>query len=1177
MTEIADLQQRREALDPAQSFIVSAPAGSGKTGLITQRVLRLLCTVDNPEEILSITFTRKAAREMASRIHSALRQAAYTPRPENEYEAQTWDLAAAAVERNRLLGWNLLDMPGRLRIQTIDGFCRYIASQFALETKFGPIPEPSEQPQIHYQSAARALLDKIEKSDPVAEQLAVLLAHTGNDMARCETLLSELLGKREQWLPLIYDAGKNSHYFQQVIEQLVADNLLQLDEALMPIAGEFVELVDFAAQHIAPKDNLALSELGSFSELPEIGLETVAQWKLILGLLVTQKHEPRKSVTVKQGFPKDKTEHKKRMTALLDWCRERPELNEIIANVMHLPDGEINQAQQKMLDALGYLLPLLAAQLDVIFQQQGQCDYPAITLAALDALEPDAEAGVVSDITLRLDYQLRHILVDEFQDTSAAQIKLLEQLIGGWQPDDGRTLFLVGDAMQSLYGFRNANVGLFLNAQRHPVGPVQCKPLTLSSNFRSQEGIIEWVNSAFIQAFTVRPDISRGAIPYSPSVAVKAMDDAQAVKFQGFCGDNHRVDEADYIAKLCTDLRNHNPGESIAILVRGRGHLRSIIPALREAKLFWQAIDITPLASRMPVIDLLSLTRALVSPADKIAWLAVLRAPFCGLGLGDLLTVTNTLALDPDIDHRPKNQSESETEAEGKSKSQKNYQTNNAILASLVQLLHTDQSPQSAALSQHGKLSLKRIIPLLETAWKNRGRANLRASVEQLWIDLGGPATLVDSADLSDARSYLDLLENWQTGASVADWNSFTLAVDKLYAAPSPDDGDSDNSASSQKSIIQIMTIHKAKGLEFDHVILPGLSLGSGSDKKQLLRWQQHIDEHSDSSLIMAPLGAHDEEDDSVYRYLKREDSLKTRLESTRVLYVAATRAVRRLYLCGAVKAEKNDQWQPTGKTTLLTPIWNSIEAGLEQGIHSVHQGGESGESGESKNSADHNSTKEVPSLSHIRRLPEQFQPQPRPDSRANLGTPDTSAESDGDADSSLSNRARSMGTVLHRTLKQLANEGLQQWPASRIDQLPATWAAQLKELGMLATAEELKNLLTAVNRMVADERGRWILEQHEQAQCEQALGYRYRDRGHMGTSVIDRTFIHNGSRWIIDYKLSQPAEGEPEEQFIRRQSRAYSAQLSHYAKLYGSMQPNPVRCALYFPQIPMFIELEAE
>jgi ATP-dependent helicase/nuclease subunit A len=364
------------------------------------------------------------------------------------------------------------------------------------------------------------------------------------------------------------------------------------------------------------------------------------------------------------------------------------------------------------------------------------------------------------------------------------------------------------------------------------------------------------------------------------------------------------------------------------------------------------------------------------------------------------------------------------------------------------------------------------------------------------------------------------------------------------------------------------MTIHKAKGLEFDHVILPGLSRGSGSDKKQLLRWQQHIDEHSDSSLIMAPLGAHDEEDDSVYSYLKREDSLKTRLESTRVLYVAATRAVRRLYLCGAVKQLKNGQWQPTGKTTLLTPIWKSIETGLDQGLYAVQQS--------ATELADKDS-KEVPSLRHIRRLDGQFRSPQRPDTSANLGTPETSAETGSDTDSSLSSRARSMGTVLHRTLKQLANEGVEQWPETRISQLPATWGAQLKELGMLARPEELKGLLDAVNSMLADQRGRWILQHHEQAQCEQALGYRYSDRGHVGTSVIDRTFVENGTRWIIDYKLSQPAEGESETQFSARQSSAYSAQLSHYAKLYRSMQANPVRCALYFPQIPMFIELEAE
>ena len=170
---VVDSAQRQMALDPTQSFIVSAPAGSGKTGLITQRVLRLLCSVENPEEILSITFTRKAAGEMSSRIHRALQAAAYEPRPSDAYEAQTWDIAAKAVERNRQLGWNLLEMPGRLRIQTIDGFCRYIASQFALETKLGALPEPSEQPALHYELAARNFLQKIEDDSQLGEQLGV--------------------------------------------------------------------------------------------------------------------------------------------------------------------------------------------------------------------------------------------------------------------------------------------------------------------------------------------------------------------------------------------------------------------------------------------------------------------------------------------------------------------------------------------------------------------------------------------------------------------------------------------------------------------------------------------------------------------------------------------------------------------------------------------------------------------------------------------------------------------------------------------------------------------------------------------------------------------------------------------------------------------------------------------
>ena len=163
---------------------------------------------------------------MASRIHSALAAAAYEPRPDNDYESETWDLAAQAVARSTELGWNLLEMPGRLRIQTIDGFCRYIASQFALETKLGALPEPSENPQVLYEVAARSLLEKIEQNTETATQIAVLLGHTGNDLSRCERLLADMLMKRDQWLPLIFNAADNQQYFQQVIDQVIGETLL---------------------------------------------------------------------------------------------------------------------------------------------------------------------------------------------------------------------------------------------------------------------------------------------------------------------------------------------------------------------------------------------------------------------------------------------------------------------------------------------------------------------------------------------------------------------------------------------------------------------------------------------------------------------------------------------------------------------------------------------------------------------------------------------------------------------------------------------------------------------------------------------------------------------------------------------------------------------------------------
>ena len=132
--EIADQDARLRALDANTSFIVQAPAGSGKTGLLTQRFIVLLAGVEAPEEITAITFTIKAAAEMRNRILQALERAGDDQAPDAAYEKQTWQLARKALARDKENGWHLLENPSRLRIQTIDSLCTSLARQMPVIT-----------------------------------------------------------------------------------------------------------------------------------------------------------------------------------------------------------------------------------------------------------------------------------------------------------------------------------------------------------------------------------------------------------------------------------------------------------------------------------------------------------------------------------------------------------------------------------------------------------------------------------------------------------------------------------------------------------------------------------------------------------------------------------------------------------------------------------------------------------------------------------------------------------------------------------------------------------------------------------------------------------------------------------------------------------------------------------
>ena len=163
-----------------------------------------------------------------------------------------------------------------------------------------------------------------------------------------------------------------------------------------------------------------------------------------------------------------------------------PGLAAALHSARMLPPPRYDEASWSFIAALLDVLRLVLARLQLVFARENAIDYPESTMIALRALSSDEGP---SDLLLALDMKMEHLLLDEFQDTSLAQHELIERLTEGWTPGDGRTLFIVGDPMQSIFGFREADVGLFLTAQKNRrIGSVALEPLTLARNFRSQTG-----------------------------------------------------------------------------------------------------------------------------------------------------------------------------------------------------------------------------------------------------------------------------------------------------------------------------------------------------------------------------------------------------------------------------------------------------------------------------------------------------------------------------------------------------------------------------------------------------------------------------------------------------------------------------------------------------------------
>jgi len=615
-----DEAARVAALDVTRSFIVQAPAGSGKTELLIQRYLRLLGIVDSPEEILAITFTRKAAAEMQLRVLRALQRAERRVEPAEAYEKVTADAARKALHRDAALQWDLIRHPRRMRIQTLDSLNASIARTQPLTATGGAagntVSADAEMRRL-YRNAAALTLDQLIETGPLRDATEEVLLHLDNNTTLYVAYLARMLATRDQWLPFVGSGLVEPHQEQRLrrrfegnLRDAVTENLARLVEALpYKLNTVVLPLAEFAVQQLreAGLERHPIFALRGCVAMPAAHADSVAQWQALAELLLTQQGKWRKTVNKSQGFPAG-TAERDAMLELLASVAHEYEFGELLHNVRLLPPVHYSDEQWSVLLSLFRLLPLAVTELKRLFSESGVTDYIEVALCAAEALGSADQPG---DVSLLLDYRLRHLLVDEMQDTSSAQYRMLEALTGGWQEGDGRTLFCVGDPMQSIYRFRNAEVGQFLLARQAGIGGLELQPLTLRRNFRSGEILVDWFNDVFPEVLAAQDDARQSAVSYSAAVAVPRFAGQGCCVVHPLFGSGELA-EAEAGCRVISQTLERHPDGDMAVLVRGRAQLPRLLALLRHAGIAYRSVEIDRLTDLPEVIDILALTRAMV-------------------------------------------------------------------------------------------------------------------------------------------------------------------------------------------------------------------------------------------------------------------------------------------------------------------------------------------------------------------------------------------------------------------------------------------------------------------------------------------------------------------------------------------------------------------------------------
>ncbi len=1174
----ADQDARKKAIDTSTSILVQAPAGAGKTGLLTQRFLALLAEVDEPEQILAITFTRAAAAEMKHRIVEALENAASGREvPENRRVSHA--LALRAMQHARDLGWQLLEQPHRLDVQTIDSVCLRFAHSQPLLARLGGALQPADNAAAFYTTAARRTLSLLgqEHNAELRDALRVLMLRRDNNLADCERLVSGMLAKRDAWINVLRLTTGESVDWEEVRATLempfVAENARVLHNLHWAMSSMRVEAqlllaaARYASANHEPTPARDLRPLRDIEHLPGNAPHHLEQWRALSSLLLTGE-QWRKQWNKNDGFPapgkdpgKERREREKRnmeecSAALQQHASGGSQLLQLLCQLHSLPELRYSEDQWRTLQAVFVVLRRAVAELRLVFAEANAVDFSEIAQAAEQVLRDEASMR-----GLLASEQKRHLLIDEFQDTSRAQYRLIAELLREWQPRDGRTAFLVGDPLQSIYGFRQAEVALFHETRKRglPCGEGRrhhCEHLQLTHNYRSHRALVAELNQRFEQVF----ERSREDEFVAAESAEKPQPEP-SFQFHAFFAERDdrsacqqaRVEEARAVARIlqleqrrieAAELRGDEEYK-VAVLVHSRSHLAAILPRLREAGIPFRAVDLESLAEQQEVADVLMLLRALLHSGERAAWLSVLRAPWCGLLLHDLHLLVGA-------DDR--------------------------------ELLRTPVAPLIASrmslLSADGQRRLARTWAVLEEATRTRyndaNSLSLAGWLERTWMALGGPDT-VDATERDNVEAFFRLLDTLAPSGAEVLRADFGDRINRLCAAP--------DTRVSERFGVQLMTIHKSKGLGFEVVLVPGLDRKTRAESTELLATLERLKDADtiEDELLVAPVGnREDGQPDPTYAWVNAQKRRREAEERKRLFYVACTRARTRLHLLASIATSKGEVRKPADGS-LLHAAWSGLEADVDEQwqARSTSPAGLSLAASAELPLGQAVAT-EPPALSpSLLRLDDDWSAEVHShDITPAAQQPTAPSKLFSRAEGTLAARAR--GNALHALLELLARDRARDAAQATNQEKLRSVAARVLREGAFPPGEIREAAIALAEqamRVARDPIGSWLLAPHASAQIEQSWQVLGQD-GVVRTLRVDRSFLAGpgpeepGTHclWIIDYKsgmqLLRLQNAADREAWLAEQKTQYAPQLEAYGSALASSAEAERLCyGIYFPE----------